>query len=51
MKGRNLKLNEKKAIKKAQPNLNVNNWLIVKKFPDYFVLKHREPGRERVVYI
>ncbi|MBQ7232784.1 MAG: hypothetical protein IJX07_06165 [Bacillales bacterium] len=49
MKGRNLKLNEKKAVKKAQPNLNVNNWLLVKKFPDRFILKHRETDRERTV--
>lgn len=51
MKGRNMKVKEKEAVKAAQPHLNVSNWLIVKKFPDRFILKHRETGSERTVYI
>jgi hypothetical protein len=38
-----------KAVKASMPSLNVNNWLMVKKYPDRFVLKHKETNREKVV--
>lgn len=49
MKGRNMKVKEKQIVKQAAPRLNVENWLILKKYPDCFLLKHRSSGKEKTV--
>ena len=49
MKGRNMKVKEKMAVKQAAPRLNVENWLILKKYPDCFILKNRNSGKEKTI--
>jgi hypothetical protein len=46
---RNLTVAEKKAVQASMPNLNVENWLIHKKLPGMFVLKHKETGTKKEV--
>lgn len=46
---RNLTFAEKKIVKSIAPNINLKNWLIVKKKPDHFVLRHKETGSKKKI--
>jgi hypothetical protein len=46
---RNLTLEEKKCVAASMPKLVLNNWLMFKKYPDHFVLRHKFTGSKKKV--
>jgi hypothetical protein len=51
MPKRNLTLAEKKAVKASMPRLNVDNWMMFRKHPDHYILKHKLTGTKKRVPI
>lgn len=38
---RNLALSEKKEVLAADPDINIDEWILYKKYPTYYVLRHK----------
>ncbi|WP_286085992.1 hypothetical protein [Brevibacillus sp. NSP2.1] len=49
MKRRSLQLKEKILLKQLAPNLQPDNWLIIKKLPTAWHLQHKGSGKVKVV--
>lgn len=46
---RNLTVKEREIVKRTMPRLNTANWLLIKKLPTTYVIKHKETGRKKNV--